>query len=147
VQRREHVLNGVVVEHEPVLVAGGLGDCVGEPAGMADHRDGTIAQGDHLRQSAGLTQRRHEEDVAAAVDEASEVGAEGDHGLHVIPDGRYVAEEVGKPWLAGAHKDELGAMQVRQGLDDKVEPLDGIQTRDHPNEWGVWTNREARELL
>ena len=111
---------------------------VRQAAGIANHGYGAVAQAVHLIQSAGLIAGRHQENVAARLDEVG-------HGF-IVAGGerdappksrRQFVEELLIPGLAAAehHQPEFLSLQGRrQRVEQQVDTLLLCQSRDHADQ-------------
>ncbi len=104
----------------------GVHDRVGQPAHPRHHGHGAVAQRAELRQSAGLEARRHQQRVAAGLDEVGQglVVADADADPPRVL-GRGGPERVLHPPLARAEQHEL-RLDVEQGWnrgEEEVEPF------------------------
>ena len=80
----------------PGEVRAKLGHGIRQSAGMADNRQSPVTHGDHLSQAAGFEARRHQEHIAAAVDQVRQGFLEGDKDGHLLRESgrRYLPEHV-----------------------------------------------------
>ena len=134
--RVAHIGDIIVAEGEAVaVVVSAVEYAVLQAADLADDRDGTVAQGDHLRQTAGLLLTGHQEDIRAGVDLARQFGNKsvaGDDSAGIEP--LHIAEEVLVLFITGAEDDKLHVIvvqQIGQTAADEVETLVGDHTGDH----------------
>ena len=120
---------GVVrLEGEAVAFAvAAVADGVLEAAGLADDRDGAVAQRDHLGQAAGLALRGHQEEVGAGVDLSREarVEAQLDAELVRVPLGD-AAEVVLVGAVAGAEDDHADFGVVQKLIDDGGDEVEAL---------------------
>ena len=60
----------------------GVVNGIPQTAGLAHHRNGAIAAGDHLGQTAGFGAGRHQEDIGTGIDVLGQLGIEADVHTH-----------------------------------------------------------------
>mmetsp|Transcript_62383 Transcript_62383/g.163752 ORF Transcript_62383/g.163752 Transcript_62383/m.163752 type:complete len:320 (+) Transcript_62383:247-1206(+) len=93
------------------LVRGaGVLDAVLEPASGVDHRHGTVGEGHHLRDAAGLVAGGHEQEVAACHHVTLHLRAEARVSAHpALVLGLHGLEPLRQVFVAVAHEDDLHA--------------------------------------
>ena len=149
----QHVMGIDIGEGEAVALAGvavvGM-DGVLQTAGLADDRQGAVAQGDQLRQAAGLECGGHQEQIGSSVDLMGQlvVHAEAGGELMRIAVG-CLGEDAGQLRIAGAQQHDLcaGLHQLGQNCCDQIQALLAGQTADHADHRNVAVLLQAQLAL
>ncbi|GAF25103.1 SAM-dependent methyltransferases [Moorella thermoacetica Y72] len=126
------------VTHARILVQ--VFDGILQAAGCPDHRDGTIAQADHLPQAAGLEPGGHQEDIAPGVDMLGQDRVKADFHGHFIAIFYLISgEKLLVVVLAAAQEDELQVLlhQWVQDCGQEVETFLAHQAGDQAQDGDV----------
>ena len=148
----QHVMCVIGGERESVALAGELVvrmNGVLQTAGLADEREGAVPHRDHLRQSARLKQRRHEQQVAACIDLVCQIAVEHDIRRDLVRRPSLCAQEhLLVSVVAGAEYDQTDVQteDIAQNTLNQIQTLLADQTSDHADDQRVVVCLETAHL-